>query len=474
MRSLNVLLLLGVAFLAGCGNKSTQATDSKVVATPEVAQSAADTSAAPASTASTPPPTVLFRNVRIFNGVDPDLQPARNVLVRGNRIAQISESDIATEAGTTVIDGTGRTLMPGLIDMHWHTMAVRPNIAVAMSSTAGYLNLMAGAEASDTLQRGFTTVRDLGGASFGLKQAIDEGWQAGPRIYPSGAIISVTGGHGDFRSRLELPRTLGAPMAHTEAMGDTMIADSPDEVRARVREQLMQGASQIKLTAGGGVSSPHSPLDVATFTLEELRAAVEAANNWGTYVTAHAYTPQAIERAIEAGVQCIEHGNLMDDATAKLMADKGIWLSIQPLPDELLQAFPVGSSEHTRGLEVLAGTDRAYQLAKKYKLKTAFGTDVLFSAALARRQGQLLTTLTQWYTPAEALIMATSKNAELLALAGKRNPYPGKLGVVEEDAIADLLLVQGDPLADISLIANPQQNFRVILKDGRIYKNTVP
>lgn len=464
MRSLKILLLLllGPAFLLGFSETRAHSVDSPPASQPEVAQAAA------------PPPRVLFRNVRIFNGVDPVLQTARNVLVRGNRIVQISQADIATDAGTTVIDGSGRTLMPGLIDMHWHSMAVRPTIAVAMNSNAGYLNLMAGAEASDTLQRGFTTVRDVGGASFGLKQAIDEGWQAGPRIYPSGAIISVTGGHGDFRSRLELPRIMGTATSHTEVVGDTMIADSPDEVRTRVREQLMQGASQIKLTAGGGVSSPHSPLDVVTFSPEELRAAVTAANNWGTYVTTHAYTPAAIRAAIDAGVQCIEHANLMDDATARLMAEKGIWLSIQPLPDELILAFPVGSSEHTQGLEVLAGTDRAYQLAKKYKIKTAFGTDVLFSAALARRQGQLLTTLTQWYTPAEALIMATSTNAELLALTGKRNPYPGKLGVVEVGAIADLLLVQGDPLSDISLIANPQQNFRVILKDGRIYKNTIP
>jgi imidazolonepropionase-like amidohydrolase len=482
MHASRALLLIGLISAAGCTDDPARSTETAAAATVAPAASAADASAPaaspgpaqPVSDAAAPPESgVLFRNVRIFNGVDPVLQGASNVLVRGNLIARISTDDIPAEAGITVIDGTGRTLMPGLIDMHWHTMAVRPTIAVAMSSTPGYLNLMAGAEASDTLQRGFTTVRDLGGASFGLKQAIDEGWQDGPRIYPSGAIISVTGGHGDFRSRLELPRTLGTPKAHTETMGDTMIADTPDEVRTRAREQLMQGASQIKLTAGGGVSSPHSPLDVVTFTAEELRAAVEAANNWGTYVTAHAYTPEAIRRAVEAGVQCIEHGSLMDEASAQLMAEKGVWLSIQPLPDELILAFPPGSIQHARGVQVLAGTDRAYQLARKYKLKTAFGTDVLFSAALARRQGELLTTLTQWYTPAETLVMATSTNAELLALSGERNPYPGKLGVVAEGAIADLLLVEGDPLTDIALIANPQQNFSVILKDGRIHKNTV-
>ncbi len=469
MAQLRMLVLAAALCVAGCGDK-----------TPDTAvgdaakQDAKATSDARGSTPAAAQTSVLFRNVRVFNGVDSTLQGATDVLVRGNRIAQIGKVDVtAAEPGMTIIDGGGRTLMPGLIDMHWHTLAVRPTIAVAMQSSAGYLNLMAGAEASDTLQRGFTTVRDVGGASFGLKRAIDEGWQAGPRIYPSGAIISVTGGHGDFRSPMELPRTIGTADSRMEVMGDTAIADTPDEVRVRVREQLMMGASQIKLTAGGGVSSPHSPLDVVTFTPEELRAAVQGANNWGTYVTAHAYTPAAIRQSVEAGVQCIEHANLMDEATAQLMATKGTWLSIQPLPEELIRAFPPDSEEYAKGREVLAGTDRAYQLAKKYKLKTAFGTDVLFSAALARRQGELLASLGKWYTPAEALIMATSTNAQLLALSGKRNPYQGRLGVIEVGALADMLLVEGDPLTDLSLIARPQQNFRVIVKDGRIYKNTI-
>ncbi|MFE0499362.1 amidohydrolase family protein [Lysobacter soli] len=466
MAPLRTIVVAAVFCVAACSGDKTPQLTAKDAAPPAPADAGA--SAPPAQT------SVLFRNVRIFNGVDPTLQAATDVLVRGNRIATIGKSDVNfAEPGMTIIDGGGRTLMPGLIDMHWHTLAVRPSIAVALQASTGYLNLMAGAEASDTLQRGFTTVRDVGGASFGLKRAIDEGWQAGPRIYPSGAIISVTGGHGDFRSPEELPRTLGSADSRMETMGDTAIADTPDEVRTRVREQLMRGASQIKLTAGGGVSSPHSPLDVVTFTPEEVRAAVQGANNWGTYVTAHAYTPAAIKQAVEAGVQCIEHGNLMDEETAQLLANRGVWLSIQPLPEELLRAFPPDSEEYAKGREVLTGTDRAYQLAKKYHLKTAFGTDVLFSAALARRQGELLASLTKWYTPAEALIMATSTNAQLLGLSGKRNPYPGRLGVVETGAFADLLLVEGDPLSDIRIITRPQENFRVIVKNGRIYKNTI-
>jgi imidazolonepropionase-like amidohydrolase len=258
-----------------------------------------------------------------------------------------------------------------------------------------------------------------------------------------------------------------------EQIGGSMVADSPDEVRLRAREQLMLGASQIKLTAGGGVASPYSPLDVTTFTEPELRAAVEAAENWGTYVTVHAYTPIAILRAIAAGVKCIEHGHLMDEATARLMAEKGIWLSTQAFPDELADAFPVGSSERAKAMEVFAGTDRTYKLAKKYKLKTAWGTDVLFSAKLAQRQGALLTKLVQWYTPAEVLVMATGNNAQLLLLSGKRNPYPGKLGVIEEGALADLLLIDGNPIANIKLIEDPEKNLLVIMKDGRIYKNAL-
>jgi imidazolonepropionase-like amidohydrolase len=427
-------------------------------------------SATPAASAAT-----LFQNVRIFDGKSGTLSESSNVLVRGNTIETITIDQIPTDGSATtgIIDGGGRTLMPGLIDTHWHTMMVRPTVAQLLTADIGYLNLMAGAEATATLMRGFTTVRDLGGPAFGLKRAIDEGVVAGPRIFPSGAIITVTSGHGDFRQPFELPRTLGAPLSRGELMGAAMIADSPDEVRVRVREQLMLGASQIKLTAGGGVASPHSPLDASTFTEAELRAAVEAAGNWGTYVTVHAYTPASIQRAIAAGVKCIEHGHLMDDATARLIAEKGVWLSSQVFPDEMANAFPPGSPEQLKALEVFAGTDRTIALAKKYNIKMAFGTDLLFSPALAPLHGALLAKWTQWYNPAELLVMATGTNAELLALSGKRNPYPGKLGVIEEGALADLLLVDGDPIAEIGLIENPEKNFLVIMKDGRIYKNTL-
>jgi imidazolonepropionase-like amidohydrolase len=321
--------------------------------------------------------------------------------------------------------------------------------------------------------RGFTSVRDVGGPVFGLKRAIDDGIVPGPRIYPSGAMLTITSGHGDFRQPFEVPRQLGSAQTRMEQIGGALVADSPDEVRLRAREQLLLGASQIKLTGGGGVASPHSPLDASTFTEPELRAAVEAAENWGTYVTVHAYTPTSVQRAIKAGVKCIEHAHLMDEATAAMIAQKGVWLSIQPFPEELGAAFPPGTEQRAKFEEVLAGMDSAYELARKHKLKTAWGTDILFSPKLARSQTALLVKLLRWYTPAEVLIMATSTNAALLALAGKRSPYPGKLGVVEEGALADLLLVDGDPLQNLELLANPAQAFVVIMKDGKLYKNVL-
>ncbi|BBB99302.1 imidazolonepropionase-like amidohydrolase [Bradyrhizobium japonicum] len=411
---------------------------------------------------------VLFQNVRIFDGKNGALSGPSNVLIRNNKIEKISTAAITADA--QVIAGDGRVLMPGLIDAHWHALLVRPTPAAVMASDVGYTNLLAAAEATATLMRGFTTIRDMGGPAFSLKRAIDEGLVVGPRIYPSGAMITITGGHGDFRQLSDLPRTIGGMLSRMERIGGAMVADSPDEVRVRAREQLMQGATQVKLTAGGGVASPFSPLDVSTFTEPELRAAVDAAENWGTYVAVHAYTSVAIQRSIAAGVKCIEHGHLMDDASARLMAEKGIWLSTQPFLD-LSGASALGPAEQDKMRQVVAGTDRVYGFAKKYKLKTAFGTDVLFSQALADRQGAMLTALTRWYTPAEALIMATSTNAELLALSGLRNPYSGKLGVVEEGALADLLLVEGNPIDNIKLIEDPAKNFLVIMKDGKVYKN---
>jgi imidazolonepropionase-like amidohydrolase len=225
--------------------------------------------------------------------------------------------------------------------------------------------------------------------------------------------------------------------------------------------------------AGGGVASPYNPIESTQFTEPEIRAAVEAADNWGTYVTVHAYTPRAIRQAVAAGVKCIEHGQLIDEPTAELLAEKDIWWSLQPLLDD--EDVPALSPESRKKASVVfAGTDYAYKLAKNYKIKTAFGSDVLCDARIASRQGAILAKMVRWYTPAEALKMATADNGELMALSGFINPYPGKLGVVEEGALADLLLVDGNPLENVRLVEDPDKNFLVIMKDGTIYKNALP
>lgn len=424
--------------------------------------------------AGTPSPTiVLFENVKVFDGKSSKLSGPTNVLVRGNIIEKISSAPIPVNksATTRIIKGEGRTLMPGLIDAHFHMMMTATPLHTALNGDPGYLNLIAAREAKNTLLRGFTSVRDLAGPVFSIKRAIDENLIEGPRIWPSGAMISQTSGHGDYRSLNELPRTANSHLHHSEVTGGAAIADGPDEVLRRTREQLMLGASQIKLAAGGGVSSHYDPLDVAQYTDAEFRAAVTAAENWGTYVTVHAYTPRAIQTAINAGVKVIDHAQLIDDATAKLAAKKGVWLSLQPfLDDEDANPQPEGSDNRKKQLQVAQGTDTAFALAKKYNIKVAWGTDSLFDPKLTARQGAQLAKMIRWYTPAEVLTMATSTNAELLALSGPRNPYPGKLGVVEEGALADLLLVNGDPLADINLVADPEKNFLVIMKDGKIVK----
>ncbi len=420
--------------------------------------------------------TILINNVEIFNGKD-EKTTIGNVLIEGNLIKTISTSPIPTNRSTNtqIIDGKGKFLMPGLIDAHAHLMMESIPMQVALVSDIGYINLVAADAAGKQLLRGFTAVRDMGGAPFSLKKAIEQGLFKGPRIYPSGAAISQTGGHGDFGMPTDVPKQIGAPLGYMEKNGMTMIADGADQVLMRTREQLRLGATQIKLMAGGGVTSNYDPLDVSQFTEAEIKAAVDGASNWGTYVTVHAYTPKAITTAVNAGVKCIEHGQLMDDATAKLLGQKGIWLSLQPfLDDEDANPQPEGSENRKKQLQMTQGTDIAYALAKKYKLKTAWGTDCLFDPKLATRQGAQLAKLTRWYTPYEILKMATSANAELLALCGLRNPYPaGKLGVIEQGAYADLLLVDGSPLKNIKLIEDPGKNFLIIMKDGIIYKNIV-
>src|SRR5262245_12112228 len=420
-----------------------------------------------------PTPPIVFRNARVFDGRSSALPEGLSLLVEGNRIKLVATGDLTSPDGARTIDCGGRVVMPGLIDAHWHTMFAAVTVAALFSADIGYVFLAASAEAERTLMRGFTTVRDVGGPSFALKQAIDEGLVPGPRIYPSGAVITTTGGHGDLRFLSDLPRSPGGPLSYLEQIGAANIADSADEVRLRVREQLLQGASQIKLIGGGGVASPRTTLDMFTYSEPEFRAGVEAAADRNTYVAVHAYPPAQIQRAIAAGVQCIEHGHLMDETTAKLMAEKDIWLSTQPVVSED-DAPPLAGQSLINLRQVIAGTNSMYTLAKEHKIKTAFGTDLLFSSALTGKQGLMLTHLTRWYDNADILKMATSVNGDLMAMSGPRNPYQGRLGVIEEGALADLLVIDGNPIEDISLIAKPEKNLAVIMKDGKIYKDTLP
>lgn len=414
-----------------------------------------------------------FINVRIFDGVTDSLRDGLQVLVEGNRIKSVEPAANALPPDVEIIDGGGGVLMPGLIDAHWHAIMARPTMMTAMTADFNYIQALAIAEAQATLMRGFTTVRDMGGPVFGLKRAIDEQVTSGPRIYPSGAFITQTGGHGDFRLIGELPHAPADPLSYAERVGMTAIADGVDQVLLRAREQLMRGASQLKYMAGGGVASMYDSVSVTEGSLAEIQAAVTAAENWETYVTVHAYTARAVTMAIKGGVKCIEHGQLVDEETVQLMAEKGIWWSLQPFLDDE-DAVPMATpASRAKQLQMVAGTDTAYMLAKKYGIRTAWGTDTLFDARLATRQGAQLAKLTRWYSPVEILKMATSVNAELCALSGPRNPYAGRLGVVENDALADLILVDGDPLSDIQLVAQPEKAFRVIMKDGKIFKNTL-
>jgi len=421
------------------------------------------------SAAAQAPAETLFRNVRVFDGSGAPLSAPTDVLVRGTVIAAIGGDTRA--AGATVIEGRGRTLMPGLIDNHVHIplSVVAPTEIADPKLTAEVVEARGAREAEAMLLRGFTAVRDLGGPVFGIKAGIDSGKYIGPRIWPSGAMISQTSGHGDSRMPQERSRRFFGEVSRGEELGVDFIADGRDEVLTATRENLRHGASQIKLMAGGGAATAYDPLDVSQYTLDELKAAVAAADDWNTYVTVHAYTVRSVRRAVEAGVKCIEHGQLLDEATIKLLADKGIWLSLQ-----VLDPAPATQTENVRAKkqQVVDGTDAAYRWARQYRVKLAWGTDFLFNAAQNVNQGRDMTKLVKWFTPAEILKMVTHDNAELLALSGPRSPYAGKLGVVATGALADLILVDGDPTRDIGLVADPARNFVVIMKDGKVYKNT--
>ncbi|MEJ2533050.1 MAG: amidohydrolase family protein [Halioglobus sp.] len=415
---------------------------------------------------------IVINNVNIFDGKREKLIPDRSVLIEGNRIARIGGSALAPD-DATVIDGGGRTLTPGFIDAHVHLQwNVGPYEFV--DSPPDYHAALALVEARNTLMRGFTSVRDTGGAVFGIKKAIDQGFHPGPRIYASGAAIGMTSGHGDYRTVNELPRQLGGP-AETplERLGISVFADGVPEVLTASRDQMRRGAHFLKMFVGGAVSGLRDPLDVAEYSFEEVKASANEAKRWNTYLAVHAYTDRSIREALEAGAMSIEHANLVTEDTMKLAAQKGAFMSVQtgfflaPAPD----SFSLAQKKRQR--LAADGLDNMMQLAKKYKVKLLFGTDFVGSLETKKLQLDEFSNRTRWFSPAEILIQATSGNAEILAMSGPRNPYPGRLGVIEEGAYADILLIDGNPLEDISILAEPEENLALIMKDGKIVKNTV-
>ena len=422
-----------------------------------------------AQTTGPAPAETLFRNVRVFDGVTPRLSQPTDILVRGQQIAGAA---MAASSKARVVEGRGRTLMPGLIDAHAHLEFYNLPVMDFASGDPQYLQVRQVPAAREFLLTGFTSVRDAGGPVFGLKKAIDQGLIEGPRIWPSGALLSQTSGHGESRPLNDLPSPLARPLTPHERAGYVMVADGVAQVLERVREQLFRGASQIKLAVGGGVSSDFDPIDVTEYSPEEITAAVGAAADWGTYVMVHGYTPRAINRALDCGVRSIEHGQLLDEPTLRRIKQMGVWLSLQPfLEDEDAIPTAPGSINRQKYQEVAQGTLKVYPLARSLGLKVAFGTDIQLNPKGASRQPHYLPKLVRWYTPAETLKMATADNAELLAMAGPRSPYKGVLGRVVPGALADLLLVNGDPIADIHLLADPASNLAIIMKDGVIYKD---
>ena len=397
---------------------------------------------------------ILIENVRVLDHKTASLTIPMNVLISDQKIEKISSTSISTKGQEVVkINGKGKTLMPGLIDVHVHMVFGALTMQQMMSEEMSEEMLMSKvAEGSQKmLMRGFTSVRDAGGPIFPLKMAVDKEKVVGPRIWPSGATISQTAGHGDFRTPDERSRRFFGKPSRAEQLGATFIADGRDEVLTATRENLRFGASQIKLMAGGGTSSAYDPIDVTQYTFDEMKAAVDAAEDWGTYVMVHAYTARAVQRAVEAGVKSIEHGQMLDEETLKILAEKGVWLSLQNLMDN---NDNMDAQRKEKRKPVLDGQDKVWPLAKKLGVKLAWGTDFLFEPELNDDQNSYILRLQKWFTNAEILKMITQDNGELLQLSGLRSPYPGKLGVVEEQALADLLLVDGNPLKDLSIITN--------------------
>ena len=414
---------------------------------------------------------VLITNVNVWDGTSDSLKNGVNVLVEDNLIKQVGKGIKAP--GAEVIDGGGRVLMPGLIEMHTHLM-FRYGVTVMRNDFDAQA---AGAAAMESLQlymqMGYTTVRDVGGNSLGLAKNIAEGRLQGPRIYSSGGAVSAISGHNDLAMFSESP---GADVFTQR--GDANIITGPIEAREAVRKLLRSGASQIKIMVGGGVASNFDPLEATTMSEDEIRAIVEAAADFGTYACAHAYTDDSVNRVLDAGGRCIEHGFLVSEKTIKRMKKLGAVMSLQPYAaveifkePEKLAGFNKENIRKAR--QVRDGADQMLRWVAKHGVDTFAGAD-LWQDQLIALSPQDMVLRKRWFDDVEILRQNTSYAGKWLAKSGTKNPYrEGPIGVIQEGAYADMILVDGNPLEDISVLAEYDKNIKLVMKDGKIYKNTL-
>ncbi|MBU0724334.1 MAG: amidohydrolase family protein [Alphaproteobacteria bacterium] len=405
---------------------------------------------------------VHFKN---FEMLDPDhdgLKGGFELLVEGDKIREISDKPI--KAGSAdIVDCGGRTLMPGLIDSHVHVFLSEVFIRRLEDVPLTLMTARSAVLMKNMLDRGFTTVRDTGGADWGIKTAVEQGLLPGPRLFIAGKAIGPTGGHSDPRRRTDS----GSGCHCCNAMAFTMgIADGVDGVRKAVREEMRQGCDHVKIMMSGGVASPYDPLDSLQFSPVEVAAAVEESHAFGRYVCAHAYTPEAITRAAHAGVRTIEHGNLIDDASAKLMAEKKMFLVANLVTyfamKERAAEFGMGAEMLEKNDIVIEGALRSLEICKRAGVPVAFGTDLL--GQLQVEQSREFSIRSQVVSPIEIIRSATTIGAQVVR-------REGKLGCLKPGAWADLLVVDGNPLKDISVMEGQGRNLSVIMQGGRFHKN---
>ncbi|MBQ7920445.1 MAG: amidohydrolase family protein [Lachnospiraceae bacterium] len=416
----------------------------------------------------------LIKNGNVFDGHTEKLKESAKIIIKDGIVEEILQGAVPEENFDEVIDAGNRVVMPGLVDNHVHLFSSSSEKAEGLRIDERAIRSVR--VAHDVLLRGFTTVRDAGGMTFGLKKSIDSGVVVGPRIYPSNAHISQTCGNGDPRGGISAVRLPDGNYTSTILQNQiNCVADGVPEVLRAVREQFLLGASQIKLMLSGRVDSEYSQLQTTQFSYEEIKAAVDAAQDFGTYVMAHAYSNEAVKRAVRANVKCIEHGNLLDEETARMVADAGTWLMPALLEEHILEYFtPVTEQAKIRVRLLQEGFHRSVELINKYHLPILYGTDLVNDMDwLAENQLKDLVLYARKFGNFVALKAATGNSYEISKLTTFQNPYPrGKIGVLEEGAYADLLIVDGNPLEDIRTLAD-ENNIRLIMKDADIYKNTL-